>query len=141
MKKDRRLLKIDDNFSAVEIYLNDSESPGLQNFTVLVIVSSRTFSGRYTCRFSREEVISFSTSSIPWLEKLSSEMNGVFDEKISFAAVDNALRLEVKGISSTKVSWTVTCQPFLKDIEVLQVRLETETNLVRRISAWSDTNA
>lgn len=135
MKKEKRLLKIDDNFSTIEIYLDDSETPAPRDLSVLVIVSSRTFSGRYTCRFNREEIIRFSKESLPWLENCNREGDG---QIISCAAVDDALRLEVKSLSSTKVSWTVTCQPFLPDIEVLRVRLETEANLVRAVSSWAD---
>ncbi len=138
MKKEKRLIKINDNFSAIEIYLDDSESYGPHDLPALIIVSSRTFSGRYTCRFNREEIIRFSAESLAWLKKLTSETDSPVEEILSFTALEDALILEVRSLSSTKVSWTVTCKPFLPDIEVLQVRLDTEANLVRAVSSWSD---
>lgn len=133
MKKENRLIKINDNFSTVEIYLDTGESLSPQEFPVSVLVKSRTFSGSYNCRIDRKKMVDFAGESRQWLEKLSGCGNDAFSAGITFSARNDALTLELEGISHSKIRWNLIFRPFLPDIEILMLKIETEAHLVHAL--------
>jgi F0F1-type ATP synthase gamma subunit len=127
MKKQNRILKINDNFSLVELYFENEANPDMKNIAVLVIVNSRTFSGRYQLTVTKEQINKFEWDRKNWLKKVQ---KGKQDEKLYFESNYQNICIEITALSDTKIQWDLMFKPFLPDIELLQIRMETELSLV-----------
>ena len=127
MKKQNRIIKINDNFSVVELYFEDETNSDMKNIPVLVIVSSRTFSGRYNLTISKEQINKFEWNKKNWLKKVQ---KGKQDEKLYFESNYQNIQIEITALSDTKIQWDLTFKPFLPDIELLKIKMETELNLI-----------
>ena len=133
MKKENRLLKIHDNFSTVEIYLTDDPPRSSWERCAAVMVRGRTFSGSYTVSLELKELRQFGEESLKWYEKLPESGEGPFPEHLTFSGGHGSLELDIAPVSTAKVCWNITCRPFLPEIEVLRLAVETESALVRSI--------
>ena len=127
MKKQNRIIKINDNFSNVELYYEPESMSGIKTISILVIVDSRTFSGRYNINSSNKSFIIFKEQIKKCLENVQ---KGNISEKLYFQSDYQNLQIEIKAMSTTKISWTLTFKPFLPEIEILTIVLETELNLL-----------
>ena len=131
MKKQNRIIKINDNFSQVEIYFKEYVFPGTKNMLISVLVNSRTFTGNYELTVSKEHITSFENNKKKWLTEVQ---NGKLDKKFCFTSDYQNIIIEVEALSSTKIKWNLTFKPFLPDIEVLKLKIETELNLLNAFS-------
>jgi hypothetical protein len=99
----------------------------MKNIAVLVIVNSRTFSGRYQLTVTKEQINKFEWDRKNWLKKVQ---KGKQDEKLYFESNYQNICIEITALSDTKIQWDLMFKPFLPDIELLQIRMETELSLV-----------
>ena len=99
MKKQNRIMKINDNFSQIELYFDDEANAVMKNIPVLVIVNSRTFSGRYQLTVSKEQIKKFEWDTKSWLGKIK---KGKLEEKLYFESNYQSIWLEITALSDTK---------------------------------------
>ncbi len=130
MKKQNRIIKIDDNFSKIELYFDDDENFVSKNLTVWVIVNSRTFTGRYKTVISKDIYKSFAKNISTWKKQVDS---GKFEKKLIFISNNEHIIFEIQAINPNKISWFIKLKPFLPDIETLLLKIETELNLINSL--------
>ena len=128
MKKQNRIVKIYDNFSKVELYFNKTDSNLKNRKSVSVIVDSRTFSGRYNISISDKQFSAFAEKRKKWIEQVSV---GNLNDTLLFESDYKEISIEIKALSGTKIHWNCIFKPFIPDIEILNLRLETDFGLIR----------
>ena len=130
MKKQSRIIKIDDNFSKIELYSTDDSNFTNKFSSILVVVNSRTFSGKFQTVISNNVFYDFKKSKKIWKQKVEKDN---LDETLSFKSDNKNICFEIKALSKTKIIWLIKLKPFLHDIEILSLKIETELHLVNSL--------
>jgi len=130
MNKKNLFLKVFDNFSKFEIYFSEQYHSQLKTLPVDIIANARIFSGKYNTSVTKQKLLIFSKDVISFINKVNKEdLNKI----IVLEGDYSSFKIEISAISTTKILWEITLQPFIKDIEVLFLKIETEINLLNSI--------
>ncbi len=125
MKKQYRLIKLNDNCSSVEIYMENTFFAKTPNFPVLVIVDGRTFSGKFRTTFDWKRFQIFGKETL--------EFGNDRAVDILYTNEAKSLKIRVTSISSTKIRWELNINTVSGSSEILSLVINTSAELLNGI--------